>query len=173
MSAVRPPRRRCWRRCCDTGTAAHSSPAGRTSHGSRPTEFFCGRNTPGIRPFCRPIDTAARLATRPAGNPVVARGEIAPCTPIREPQADPLSGEVNMTDKNSGPAEGVKGAVEDVKGKAKEAVGTVAGRNDLVDEGKAQQDKADAQQDAAKKEAEAEAARGSAKAAEKRQEANQ
>jgi uncharacterized protein YjbJ (UPF0337 family) len=63
--------------------------------------------------------------------------------------------------------------VEDVKGKAKEAVGTVAGRNDLVDEGKAQQDKADAQQDAAKKEAEAEAARGSAKAAEKRQEANQ
>ena len=31
-----------------------------------------------------------------------------------------------MTDKNSGPAEGVKGAVEDVKGKAKEAVGTVA-----------------------------------------------
>ena len=45
-----------------------------------------------------------------------------------------------MTEKNSGPAEGVKGVVEDVKGKAKEAVGTVAGRDDMVREGKAQQD---------------------------------
>ena len=79
-----------------------------------------------------------------------------------------------MTDnKNSGPQEGVKGVVEDVKGKAKEAVGTVAGRDDLVREGKAQQDKAEAQRDVAKKEAEAEAARGGAKAAEKRQEAEQ
>ena len=78
-----------------------------------------------------------------------------------------------MTEKNSGPQEGVKGVVEDVKGKAKEAVGTVAGRDDMIREGKAQQDKADAQQDVAKKEAEAEAARGSAKAAEKRQESNQ
>ena len=58
-----------------------------------------------------------------------------------------------MTEKNSGPEEGVKGVVEDVKGKAKEAVGTVTGRDDMVREGKAQQDKADAQQDVAKKEA--------------------
>ena len=65
-----------------------------------------------------------------------------------------------MTEKNSGPEEGVKGVVEDVKGKAKEAVGTVTGRDDMVREGKAQQDKADAQRDVAKKEAEAEAARG-------------
>ena len=44
-----------------------------------------------------------------------------------------------MSDKkNSGPEEGIKGVVEDVKGKAKEAVGTVAGRDDLVREGKAQ-----------------------------------
>ena len=50
-----------------------------------------------------------------------------------------------MSDKDSGPEAGVKGVVEDVKGKAKEAVGTVTGRDDLVDEGKAQQDKADAQ----------------------------
>lgn len=78
-----------------------------------------------------------------------------------------------MTEKNSGPEEGIKGVVEDVKGKAKEAIGTVAGRDDLVREGKAQQDKADAQQDAAKKEAEAEAARAGAKAAEKRQESEQ
>ena len=78
-----------------------------------------------------------------------------------------------MTEKSSGPQEGIKGVVEDVKGKAKEAVGTVTGRDDLTREGKAQQDKADAQKDAAKKEAEAEAARGSAKAAEKREEANQ
>ena len=32
-----------------------------------------------------------------------------------------------------------------VKGKAKEVVGTVTGRNDMVEEGKAQQDKAEAQ----------------------------
>ena len=75
--------------------------------------------------------------------------------------------------ENSGPQEAVRGVVEDVKGKAKEAVGTVAGRDDMVREGKAQQDKAEAERDAAKKEAEAESARGSAKAAEKRQEANQ
>ncbi|MGE5696888.1 MAG: CsbD family protein [Candidatus Sericytochromatia bacterium] len=75
--------------------------------------------------------------------------------------------------ENSGPQEAVRGVVEDVKGKAKEAVGTVAGRGDMVREGKAQQDKAEAERDAAKKEAEAESARGSAKAAEKRQEANQ
>ena len=85
----------------------------------------------------------------------------------------PLSGKVSMTEKNSGPAEGVKGIVEDVKGKAKETVGTVTGRDDMVREGKAQQDKADAQQDAAKKEAEAEAARGGAKAAEERQKREQ
>jgi uncharacterized protein YjbJ (UPF0337 family) len=79
-----------------------------------------------------------------------------------------------MTEKkNTGPKEGIKGAVEDVKGKAKEAAGTVTGRDDLVREGKAQQDKADAQKDVAKKEAQAEAARGGAKAAEKRQEAEQ
>ena len=45
-----------------------------------------------------------------------------------------------MTEKNSGPEEGIKGVVEDVKGKAKETVGTVAGRDDMVREGKAQQD---------------------------------
>ena len=69
-----------------------------------------------------------------------------------------------MTEKNSGPQEGVKGVVEDVKGKAKEAVGTVTGRDDMIREGKARQDKADAQQDVAKKEAEAESARAGAKA---------
>jgi uncharacterized protein YjbJ (UPF0337 family) len=78
-----------------------------------------------------------------------------------------------MADNNSGPEEAVKGVVEDVKGKAKEAIGTVTGRNDLVNEGKAQQDKADAQRDAAKKEAEAEAARAGAAAAEKRQQSHQ
>lgn len=78
-----------------------------------------------------------------------------------------------MTDKNSGPEEGIKGVVEDVKGKAKETIGTVAGRDDMVEEGKAQQDKADAERDVAKKEAEAESARAGAAAAEKRQEAAQ
>lgn len=74
---------------------------------------------------------------------------------------------------NSGPQEGIKGVVEDVKGKAKEAVGTVAGRDDLTEEGKAQQDKAEAQRDAAAKEAEAEKARGEAKAEEQRQKSAQ
>ncbi len=84
-----------------------------------------------------------------------------------------LKGILVSDDNNSGPEEAIKSVVEDVKGKAKEAIGTVAGRNDLVDEGKAQQDKADAQRDAAKKEAEAEAARAGAKAAEERQKAHQ
>jgi uncharacterized protein YjbJ (UPF0337 family) len=78
-----------------------------------------------------------------------------------------------MSDKNSGPKEGVKGVVEDIKGKAKEAVGTASGRDDLVREGKAQQDKAEAERNAAKKEGEAEAARGAARAAEERQRSNQ
>jgi uncharacterized protein YjbJ (UPF0337 family) len=78
-----------------------------------------------------------------------------------------------MGDHNSGPEEAIKGVVEGVKGKAKEVGGTLAGRNDLIEEGKAQQDKADAQRDAAKKEAQAEAARTGAKAAEERQNANQ
>ena len=78
-----------------------------------------------------------------------------------------------MAEKNSGPEEGIKGVVEDVKGKAKEAVGTVTGRDDLTEEGKAQQDKADAQRDAAAKEAEAEKARAEAKTEEQRQKSHQ
>ncbi|MGH3560490.1 MAG: microaggregate-binding protein 1 [Mycobacterium sp.] len=76
-------------------------------------------------------------------------------------------------DKKSGPEEAVRGVVEGAKGKAKEALGTVTGRDDLVQEGKAQQDKGEAQRDAAKKEAEAEAARGSAAASEKREQSHQ
>ncbi|ALR11792.1 microaggregate-binding protein 1 [Mycobacteroides saopaulense] len=78
-----------------------------------------------------------------------------------------------MTEKNSGPQEAVRGVVEDVKGKTKEAVGTVTGRDDLIEEGKAQQDKAEAQREAARKEAEAEKARAEAKSDEKRQEAHE
>lgn len=75
--------------------------------------------------------------------------------------------------KNSGPEEAIKGVVEGAKGKAKEAVGTVAGRDDLIREGQAQQDKGEAQRDAAQKEAEAEQARGNAKVEEQRQKADQ
>lgn len=78
-----------------------------------------------------------------------------------------------MAEKNSGPQEAIRGVVEDVKGKAKEAAGTIAGRDDLVEEGKAQQDKAEAQREAARKEAEAEKARAEAKTNEKRQEAHE
>jgi uncharacterized protein YjbJ (UPF0337 family) len=80
---------------------------------------------------------------------------------------------IDMSNENSGPAEGIKGVVEDTKGKAKEAVGAMTGNDSMTEEGRAQQDKADAQRDAAKKEAEADAARGGAKAAEKRQESHQ
>ena len=59
--------------------------------------------------------------------------------------------------KHTGPEEAVRGVVEGLKGKAKEVIGTVAGRDDLVREGQAQQDKADAHRAAARKEAEAEA----------------
>jgi len=78
-----------------------------------------------------------------------------------------------MVDINSGVAEAIKGVVEDVKGKAKVIIGALTGRDDLFNEGKAQQDKARAQRNAAKKEAEAESARTAAKVAEKRQKAEQ
>ncbi|MEB4211516.1 CsbD family protein [Mycobacterium sp. 94-17] len=77
-----------------------------------------------------------------------------------------------MSDK-SGPEEAIAGVVEGVKGKAKEVAGAVAGRDDLMREGQAQQDKADAQREAAKKEAEAESARKAAEINEARQKAAQ
>ena len=129
----------------------------------------CDRATPRTPRCCAIPTDRAPFSVPGGGEPDSCAGksqrnlEIQPCN----------SGKVSMTEKNSGPQEGVKGVVEDVKGKAKEAAGTVTGRDDLVREGKAQQDKADAQQDAAKKEAEAESARAGAKAAEKRQQANQ
>ncbi|OBI23931.1 general stress protein CsbD [Mycobacterium sp. E2238] len=78
-----------------------------------------------------------------------------------------------MVDIKSGPVEAVQGIVQAVFGKAKEIIGTIIGRNDLVNEGQAQQDKADAQRNAAKKEAAAEKARAKAKTAEARQKAEQ
>ncbi|MEM6109049.1 CsbD family protein [Mycobacterium sp. 050272] len=67
----------------------------------------------------------------------------------------------------------IRGMVEDVVGKAKEVVGTVAGRNDWITEGQAQQDKAEALRNASKKEAEADKARAEAKVHEARQRAEQ
>ena len=78
-----------------------------------------------------------------------------------------------MADNQSGLAEAVKGVVEDTKGRIKVIIGAVIGRNDLVDEGRAQQDKAEAQRNAAKKEAAADKARGKAKVQEERQKAEQ
>lgn len=78
-----------------------------------------------------------------------------------------------MANSVSGPVEVIRGIVEGVLGKAKEVVGTVIGRDDLINEGEAQQDKADAQRDAGRKEAEAEKARGKAKANEQRERAEQ
>jgi len=78
-----------------------------------------------------------------------------------------------MSEKDSGPAAGVKGVVEGVKGKAKEAVGAVTGNDELKQEGAAQQEKADAQRDVAVKEAEAEKARAVAAAREAEQRSHQ
>lgn len=72
---------------------------------------------------------------------------------------------------DSAPEEAAKGIIEDVKGKAKEVIGIVADRDDLREEGRAQQDKAEAARDVAKKEAEANAARAAESAAEARQKA--
>lgn len=78
-----------------------------------------------------------------------------------------------MVDTKSGPVELVRGIVEDVPGRTKQVIGIIIGRNDLIEEGKAQQDKADAQRSAGKKEAAAERARGKAKAYEQRERAEQ
>jgi uncharacterized protein YjbJ (UPF0337 family) len=67
----------------------------------------------------------------------------------------------------------IKGVVDDVIGKAKEVVGTVAGRNDWISEGQAQQDKAAALRNAAKKEVQADKARAEAKVHESRERAEQ
>jgi uncharacterized protein YjbJ (UPF0337 family) len=80
----------------------------------------------------------------------------------REVRAD--KGAHTMSDKNTGPAAGVKGVVEGVKGKAKETVGAVTGNDELKHEGEAQQKKADAQREVAVKEAEADKARAKAAA---------
>ncbi len=74
-----------------------------------------------------------------------------------------------MSDKDSGPEAGLKGAVEDIKGKAKEAGGAITGDESLEREGEAQQEKADAKRDVAEKEAKAEKARAEAQAHEAEQ----
>lgn len=78
-----------------------------------------------------------------------------------------------MAERDTGPEAGVKGVVEDLKGRAKEAVGAVTGRENLRQEGRAQQDKAEAQREVAVKEAEADKARVEAKAHEAAQRAHQ
>jgi uncharacterized protein YjbJ (UPF0337 family) len=75
--------------------------------------------------------------------------------------------------KDTGPEAGAKGVVEDVKGKVKEAAGAIAGKDELRNEGRAQQDKAAAERDVAAKEAQAEKARAEAEAHEAEQRAHQ
>jgi uncharacterized protein YjbJ (UPF0337 family) len=76
-----------------------------------------------------------------------------------------------MTEKDSGPEAGAKGAMEDVKGKVKEAAGRLVGNDALRREGQAQQDKADSQQEVAQKETAAEKARAEAAVNEARERA--
>jgi len=78
-----------------------------------------------------------------------------------------------MVDIKSGPIELVRGVIEAVFGKGKQFIGTILGRDDLINEGEAQEDKAEAQRNAGKKEAAADKARGKAKAAESRERAEQ
>lgn len=78
-----------------------------------------------------------------------------------------------MSDKDTGPEAGAKGVVEGIKGKIKEAAGALGGKDELRQEGQAQQDKADAQRDVAAKEAEADKARAQASAHEAEQRSHQ
>lgn len=78
-----------------------------------------------------------------------------------------------MTERKSGPAEGVEGVVEGVKGRVKEGVGALVGNDSMVREGEAQQGKAAAQREVAEKEAEAEKARAKAAVDEQRERAEQ
>ncbi len=78
-----------------------------------------------------------------------------------------------MPSKDSGPEAGAKGIVEEVKGRAKEAAGTLTGKDDLKNEGRAQQEKADAEREVAGKEAAAEKARAKAEAKEAEQRSHQ
>lgn len=73
----------------------------------------------------------------------------------------------------TGPRAGMEGIVEDVKGRAKEAVGSLAGNDELRDEGRAQQDKAASEREVAEKEAGAEKAHAEAKAHEAAERAHQ
>ncbi len=73
----------------------------------------------------------------------------------------------------TGPEAAVSGVVEDVKGKIKETVGVIAGKDELREEGRAQQEKAEAEREVAKKEAEAEKARATASAHEAVQKSHQ
>src|SRR5437588_5250630 len=70
-----------------------------------------------------------------------------------------------MVDIKSGPIELVRGVIEAVFGKGKQFIGTILGRDDLINEGEAQEDKAEARRNAGKKEAAAGKASGKAKAA--------
>lgn len=76
-------------------------------------------------------------------------------------------------DETSGPMEAAKGVAEGVKGKLKEVAGAVTGRDDLTDEGRAQQAKAEDQRRAGEYEAKAEEKRARAKVEEVGQKAAQ
>ena len=76
-----------------------------------------------------------------------------------------------MSENNGGPIHLVRGVVEGALGIVKQLLGIVFQRDDLKEEGEAQQDKAAADRKVAAKEAEAEKARGQAKLQEKRKNA--
>jgi len=74
---------------------------------------------------------------------------------------------------DTGPEAGADAALEGLKGSAKEVVGDLAGKEDLQQEGQAQQDKARAEREVAEQEAKAEGARAQAELHEAEQRAHQ
>jgi uncharacterized protein YjbJ (UPF0337 family) len=74
---------------------------------------------------------------------------------------------------DTGPEAGADAAVEGLKGSAKEVVGGLTGKDDLQQEGQAQQDKAKAEREVAEQEAKAEASRAEAEAHEAEQRGHQ
>jgi uncharacterized protein YjbJ (UPF0337 family) len=73
----------------------------------------------------------------------------------------------------TGPEAAVNGVVESVKGKVKEAAGAISGKEELRQEGRAQQEKAASEREVASKEAAADKARVEATAHESAQRSHQ
>ena len=116
-----------------------------------------------------------RLTVRPAGQNVqdhkATESDSSGSRANREDAAASKEGQHTMPD--TGPEAGANAAVEGLKGSAKEVVGDLSGKENLQQEGQAQQDKARAEREVAEQEAKAEASRAQAETLEAEQQSHQ